>query len=91
MLQRSKGLCLLQPGDGSIKDEASEQLGQVRRERRANMQQLRRSMDEWARNMHQQAVSERAQVTYAVWRPSRTPHGLALLRAHRHANVPTYT
>lgn len=43
-------------------DRASERLGLVRRQRRDNMQSLRQSMSEWARNLASQNVSEEALV-----------------------------
>ena len=43
-------------------DRASERLGMVRRQRRDNMQSLRQGMNEWARNLASQNVSEEALV-----------------------------
>lgn len=43
-------------------DRASARLGRVRQQRQDNMQSLRHSMNEWARNLSSQNVSEEALV-----------------------------
>lgn len=43
-------------------DRASERLGLVRRQRQDNIQSLRQGMNEWARNLASQSVSEEALV-----------------------------
>ncbi|KAK9823927.1 hypothetical protein WJX72_006408 [[Myrmecia] bisecta] len=52
----------IQGKDGRILDQASPRLAEVRAKRQANLQALRSGMEEWARKLHQQGVSERAQV-----------------------------
>ncbi|KAL3147779.1 hypothetical protein ABBQ32_002512 [Trebouxia sp. C0010 RCD-2024] len=47
---------------GRVLDRASARLGRVRRQRQDNMQSLRNSMNEWARNLASQNVSEEALV-----------------------------
>ena len=51
-----------QPGEGRILDSASPALAEARQARRANSAALREEMERWARQLHQQGVSERAQV-----------------------------
>ncbi|KAL0040772.1 hypothetical protein WJX79_005089 [Trebouxia sp. C0005] len=48
--------------DGRVLDRASDQLSKVRGQRRDNMQSLRQSMNEWARKLAAQNVSEEALV-----------------------------
>ena len=48
--------------DGRVLDRASDQLSKVRGQRRDNMQSLRQSMNEWARKLAAQKVSEEALV-----------------------------
>lgn len=48
--------------EGRVLDRASERLGLIRRQRRDNMQSLRQSMNEWARNLASQNISEEALV-----------------------------
>ena len=48
--------------DGRVLDRASERLGIVRRQRRDNMQSLRQCINDWARNLASQNVSEEALV-----------------------------
>lgn len=48
--------------DARILDRASEKLAAVRKERQDNGSELRSGMSDWARRLHQQGVSERAQV-----------------------------
>ncbi|KAL0032477.1 hypothetical protein WJX77_002790 [Trebouxia sp. C0004] len=48
--------------DGRVLDRASDELGRVRCQRRDNMQSLRQSMNEWARKLAAQNVSEEALV-----------------------------
>lgn len=43
-------------------DRASEKLAEVRQERRSNMQSLRKGMNDWARQLASQGVSEEALV-----------------------------
>ena len=43
-------------------DRASEKLADVRQERRSNMQSLRKGMNDWARQLASQGVSEEALV-----------------------------
>lgn len=52
----------IEADDARILDRASEKLGSLREARRANLQALRRGMDEWSRTLHSQGVSERPQV-----------------------------
>ncbi len=63
LARRSLGFSLdfKQVEDGRILDAASERLAEVRAERRQNMQELRRKLDEWARLLHSKGVSERPQ------------------------------
>lgn len=63
----------LQPQEGRILDEASPALAEVRAARRHNRAELRAEMDRWARQLHAQGVSERAQVR----RPVGGRHGPA--------------
>ncbi len=53
---------VVNPQDGRVLDRASEQLGKVRGQRRDNVQFLRQSMNEWARKLAAQNVSEEALV-----------------------------
>lgn len=57
---------LHQGPDGHIVDGASETLSTLRAQRSAAMQRLRAEMDQWARQLHAQGVSERAQVAAAA-------------------------
>lgn len=52
----------MQVEDGRILDAASERLAATRAERKRNMQELRKKLDEWARLLHSKGVSERPQV-----------------------------
>ncbi|KAL4458289.1 hypothetical protein ABPG75_013154 [Micractinium tetrahymenae] len=60
-LQQAIEQCI-QPQEGRILDEASPALTEVRAARRQNRAELRAEMDRWARQLHAQGVSERAQV-----------------------------
>ncbi len=55
----------LQPQEGRILDEASPALAEARAARRQNRAELRAEMDRWARQLHAQGVSERAQVSHS--------------------------
>ena len=52
--------------DARILDQASARLGAVRAQRRQNLAALRQGMDQWARNLHGQGVSERPQVLHGL-------------------------
>ena len=58
------GTALMSHGlqDGRVLDRASEHLGSVRQQRRDNMQRLRQSMNDWARKLAAQNISEEALV-----------------------------
>lgn len=52
----------LQVQGGRVLDRASDRLGDIRQQRRSNMQSLRKDMTDWARQLASQAVSEEALV-----------------------------
>ena len=52
--------CLQSPG-GEVADAATPRLGDLRARRRANAQELRRSIEQWARDLGQRGVSEHGQ------------------------------
>jgi hypothetical protein len=52
----------IEPDDARILDRASASLGTLRERRRENAQTLRRDIEDWARRLHAQGVSERPQV-----------------------------
>ena len=52
----------IEPDDARILDRASNALGALRERRRENAHTLRREIEDWARRLHAQGVSERAQV-----------------------------
>ena len=51
----------LQSSGGELADEATPRLGDIRARRRANGQELRRSIEQWARDLGQRGVSEHGQ------------------------------
>lgn len=53
-------LCLQSSG-GELADEATPRLGDIRARRRANGQELRRNIEQWARDLGQRGVSEHGQ------------------------------
>eukprot|EP00891_Asterochloris_glomerata_P003959 jgi/Astpho2/3959/e_gw1.00063.256.1_t len=53
-------LCLQSSG-GELADEATARLGDIRARRRANGQELRRNIEQWARDLGQRGVSEHGQ------------------------------
>ena len=63
----------IEPDDARILDHASAALGELRRRRRDNAQALRRDIEDWARRLHAQGISERAQVNGAC---SQFPPGV---------------
>lgn len=54
--------CKIHVQDGRIRDDASEKLKTVRREKRENFEQLTSTADVWSRRMHACGASERPQV-----------------------------
>ena len=52
----------IEPDDARILDRASTGLGKLRQRRRDNAHALRRAIEDWARKLHAQGISERAQV-----------------------------